>query len=75
VLYLRSYLGSGGVAMSDRFKELQSHLKFSNQDIADALDLSLSAVQKYRAGALPVPLPVILAMRFLILDRAIQSAK
>ena len=55
-------------------RSLQSQLGYGNQALADALDLSLSAVQKYRAGALPVPFPVILAMRFLILDRAIQSA-
>jgi hypothetical protein len=64
-----------GMTNRDNLCHLQKTLGLSNQDIADALDLSLSAVQKYRAGALPVPLPVILAMRFLILDRAIQSAK
>jgi hypothetical protein len=57
----------------DDLKSLQKHLGLGNQALADALDLSLSTVAKYRSGALDVPLTVILAMRFLLLDRAISS--
>jgi len=45
---------------------LQSQLGLTNQQLADALDVSRSAIQKYRAGALPVPRSVIMAMRFML---------
>jgi predicted transcriptional regulator len=59
----------------EALKILQSQLGMTNQALADSLDLSLSIVSKYRTGAVPTPLAVVYAMRFLLLDRAIQSAQ
>jgi len=53
----------------DTLRSLQSQLGLGNQALADALDLSLSSVAKYRAGSLDVPLTVILAMRYLLATR------
>ena len=58
----------------DLLRSLQSQLGLGNQALADALDLSLSAVQKYRAGALETPLPVVYALKYLIMQRAIDAA-
>ena len=58
----------------EQLKALQKALGLSNQELANSLGLSLSAVQKYRAGALETPLSVVYALRFFVLDRAIKAA-
>lgn len=59
----------------DTLRSLQKQLGLGNQALADSLDLSLSTVAKYRSGSLEVPLTVIYAMRYLILQSAIDSTK
>lgn len=58
----------------EQLKALQKALGLSNQGLADSLGLSLSSVQKYRAGALDTPLPVVYALKYLIMQRAIDAA-
>lgn len=48
-----------------QLKTMQKQLNLSNQALSDSLDVSRSLIQKYRAGALPVPRSVILALLYL----------
>jgi len=57
----------------ESLKQLQSQLGLSNQALADEMELSLSCIQKYRCGSLDVPKSVVLALRYMVLDRAIQA--
>ena len=54
-------------------KRLQKQLKLTTQQLADTLGISKSVIDKYRTGQIPVPVSVVLALRFLVLDKAIRE--
>jgi len=54
-------------------KRLQKQLKLTTQQLADTLGISKSVIDKYRTGQIPVPVSVVLALRFLVLDKAIKE--
>ena len=54
-------------------KRLQKQLKLTTQQLADKLEISKSVIDKYRVGKIPVPVSVVLALRFLVLDKAIKE--
>lgn len=52
----------------EQFKAAQSRLGMTNQQLADALDVSLSTIVKWRAGAHTIPKVVDLALKWLQVD-------
>jgi len=48
------------------FKSAQSRLSLTNQSLADALHVSLRAVEAWRQGTRPVPGPVEVALKLMV---------
>lgn len=58
----------------DEFKAAQSRLDLTNQQLADALGVSLSTVVKLRGGQHDVPGPVALAIEALEIRAGLRDA-
>lgn len=51
---------------TDELKTAQSRLGLTNQALADALKVSLRAVEMWRQGARPIPGPVEVALNLML---------
>jgi len=50
----------------DELKQSQAQLGLTNQQLADALKVSLRAVEMWRQGARPIPGPVEVALNLML---------
>lgn len=56
------------------FRKLQAKLAWTNQKIADRLHVSLSTIEKWRAGTVPIP-PTASALLLAIAPTELRAAR
>ena len=55
---------------SIEFKKAQKRLGLSNHKIADWLGVHVSSIQKWRSGAVAIPGPAVIALKFILNERS-----
>lgn len=54
----------------EEFKKAQKQLGLSNEKIADWLGVHISSIQKWRSGAVSIPGPAAIALKYILNDRS-----